>query len=264
MYFTSLNYTSPTLVACMTNTVASLTFILAVILRLEEVNVRSPHGIAKTLGAGVSLAGVMMMTLYKGPSMKDLGYTLIHIEGATTVVQKNWLKGSLLAIASCITWSICYILQTYTLKRYPAQLSLTTWINFVGAAQSAVFTVIVQHKQAAWTVGFNIDLWSILYGGVVISGMVTFFQLWCTEAKGPVFMTMFNPLSTLLVALLAYFVLGEKLYVGSILGGITVVVGLYLLLWGKEHDEVEKKLKENDEKKTLPLPSDENDLKGEP
>ena len=44
--------------------------------------------------------------------------------------------------------------------------------------------------------------------------MIIFAQLWCTEEKGPVFVTMFNPLSTLLVAVLAYFALGEKLYVG--------------------------------------------------
>lgn len=50
--------------------------------------------------------------------------------------------------------------------------------------------------------------------GVVCSGLIIFVQLWCTEEKGPVFVTMFNPLSTVLVAVLAYFVLGEKLYMG--------------------------------------------------
>lgn len=50
--------------------------------------------------------------------------------------------------------------------------------------------------------------------GIVISGIVVFIQLWCTEEKGPVFVTMFNPLSTILVAILAYFALGEKLYMG--------------------------------------------------
>jgi hypothetical protein len=39
-------------------------------------------------------------------------------------------------------------------------------------------------------------------------------QLWCTEKKGPVFVTMFNPLSTIMVAILAYFIFGENLYVG--------------------------------------------------
>ncbi|KAH6809002.1 hypothetical protein C2S51_026785 [Perilla frutescens var. frutescens] len=264
MYFTSLKFTSPTLLACMVNTIASLTFILAVILRLEVANVRSPRGIAKILGTGISLAGVMTMTLYKGPALEKIGDALIHIRGSTTVIQENWLKGSLLTVASCITWSVWYIMQAYTLKRYPAQLSLTTWMNFVGAAQSAVFTVIVQHKKVAWTIGLNIDLWSTLYGGVVISGIVTYVQLWCTEAKGPVFVTLFNPLSTLLVAALAYFVLGEKLYIGSIIGGAIVVTGLYLLLWGKEHDQSQMKLKEPEDPKALIFSSDKNNLKGEP
>ncbi|KAL2530324.1 WAT1-related protein [Forsythia ovata] len=264
MYFASLKYTSPTLLSCMVNTIASLTFILAVILRLEVVNIRSPRGIAKIIGTVVSLAGVMTMTLYKGPVVKKLGHALIHISGSTTVIHEHWLKGSLLTIASCITWSIWYIMQAYTLKRYPAQLSLATWMNFVGAAQSAIFTVIVQHKRAAWTIGLNIDLWSTIYGGIVISGIVTFIQLWCTEEKGPVFVTMFNPLSTLLVAILAYFVLGENLYVGSILGGGVVIIGLYLLLWGKEDDEEQTKLKEHEDPKTNLVTSDANYLKEEP
>lgn len=79
--------------------------------RLEVVNIRSPRGIAKILGTGVSLAGVMTMTLYKGGSLRKIGDALIHINGSTSVVHENWLKGSLLVVASCITWSIWYIMQ---------------------------------------------------------------------------------------------------------------------------------------------------------
>ncbi|XVF62876.1 hypothetical protein PTKIN_Ptkin09bG0043800 [Pterospermum kingtungense] len=236
MYFTSLRYTSPTFLAAVVNTLASLTFIIAVVLRLEVVNLRNPRGIAKVVGTAVSLIGVMTMTLYKGPAIKNLWHPLIHIQGKS-VIHENWLKGSILTVASCITWSIWYIMQAFTLKRYPAPLSLTTWMSFVGAAQSAAFTAIVEHKPAAWRMGFNIDLWATLYAGVVCSGIIIFIQLWCTEEKGPVFVTMFNPLSTILVAVLSYFVLGEKLYTGSILGAVIVIVGLYLLLWGKDRDQ---------------------------
>lgn len=41
-----------------------------------------------------------------------------------------------------------------------------------------------------------------------------FVQMIVTEMKGPVFVTMFNPVTTIMVALLAYFVVGEKLYTG--------------------------------------------------
>lgn len=50
--------------------------------------------------------------------------------------------------------------------------------------------------------------------GVVCSGIIIFVQLWCTKQKGPVFVTMFGPLAVALVAILAYFILGEKMYIG--------------------------------------------------
>ncbi|XP_022722946.1 WAT1-related protein At4g08300-like [Durio zibethinus] len=237
MYFASMRYTSTTFVAAVVNSIASLTFIIAVVLRLEVVNLRNPRGIAKVLGTIVSLVGVTIMTLYKGPDIKNLWHPLVYIQGKSSIHDENWLKGSILTVASCVTWSIRYIMQAFTLKRYPAPLSLTTWMSFVGAAQSAAFTVIVEHKPAAWTIGFNIDFWATVYAGVVCSGIIIFFQLWCTEEKGPVFVTMFNPLSTVMVAVLSYFVLGEKLYTGSILGGVIGIVGLYLLLWGKDRDQ---------------------------
>ncbi|KAK4855224.1 hypothetical protein QYF36_005242 [Acer negundo] len=236
MYFASLKYTSPTFVASMTNTVAALTFVIAVVLRLETLDLRHARGLAKVIGTVVCLAGVTTMTLYKGPILKNLWHPLIHLQ-RTTAIHEHWLKGSILTVGSCITWSIWYIMQAITLKRYPARLSLTAWMSFLGGVQSAIFTVIVQHKQAAWTIGFNIDFWSTIYGGVVISGLIVFVQLWCTEEKGPVFVTMFNPFTTILVAGIAYFVLGEKLYLGSVIGAVIVIVGLYMLLWGKEADQ---------------------------
>ncbi|KAF5452699.1 hypothetical protein F2P56_027668 [Juglans regia] len=236
MYFASLSYTSPTFLASMVNTIASLTFVIAVVLRLEVLDLRNPRGMVKVLGTLISLAGAMTMTLYKGPVMRNLWRPPIHIQG-NTATRENWLKGSLLTLASCLTWSIWYIMQAFTLKRYPAQLSLTAWMSFFGGAQSAVFTVIIEHKRAAWTVGFNIDLWSIIYGGVVVSGLIIFIQLWCMEERGPVFVTMFNPLSTILVAIVGYLVLGERLYMGCILGAFIAIIGLYMLLWGKDGDQ---------------------------
>ncbi|KAM0949727.1 putative EamA domain-containing protein [Dioscorea sansibarensis] len=234
-YFVSLRYTSPTVVASMVNTVSSLTFIIAISFRLEKLNVKNPRGLAKVIGTVTSLAGVTLMTLYKGKSFRSLWSAPIHM--GSSLIHKNWLKGSILCVASCITWAMSYIMQVFTLKKYPTQLSLTTWMGFIGGAQSAVFTICVEHKLAAWAIEFDIKLWSILYGGIVCSGLIIFIQLWCTEEKGPVFVAMFNPLSTIMVAFLAYFALGERLYMGSILGGIIIIIGLFLVLWGKENDE---------------------------
>ncbi|KAK2648647.1 hypothetical protein Ddye_016136, partial [Dipteronia dyeriana] len=240
MYFASLRYTSTTFVTSMVNTISSLTFIAAVVLRCGHlkliVDVRNPRVIAKILGTIISLAGVMIMILNKGQAMQSLKGDLIHIGNNST--HEDWIKGSILTVTSCITSSVWYIMQGFTLKKYPAQLSLTVWINCIGGAQSAVFTVLIQHKLAAWSITSAIDFWSIIYGvRVVCCGLTLFLQLYCIRHKGPVFVTIFNPLSTVMVTIIAYFVVGDKLYMGRILGGTIVIAGLYTLLWGKEKDQ---------------------------
>ncbi|KAI3898731.1 hypothetical protein MKW98_000844 [Papaver atlanticum] len=227
MYFLSMKYTSPTFIASMINTVASLTLVIAVVLRLEVLDIRSSRGMAKILGTSVSFAGVLTMTLFKGPAVINLWGALIRIE-RNSVEHENWLKGSLLAVASCITWSVWYIMQAVTLKKYPAQVSLTAWMSILGAAQSAVLTAFVEHGPKAWAIGINVELWAIIYAlRMVYSGLIIYVQLRCTEQKGPVFVTMFDPLSTLMVAVVAYFIHH---------GGVIIVAGLYLVLWSKEGD----------------------------
>ncbi|XP_023000513.1 WAT1-related protein At4g08290-like isoform X2 [Cucurbita maxima] len=222
----------------MTGTLFLEIFVLS-LLGMEIVDLKNPRGIAKVVGTSVSLGGVMIMTFYKGPIIRNPWHPFIHIQHKASNLHENWLKGSLLTVSSCISWALSYIMQAFTLKRYPAQISLSTWMNLVGAAQSGVFAVLTQHRPGVWSVGLNIDLWCIIYSGIVCSALIVYIQLWCTEEKGPVFVTMFDPLCTVLVAALAYFVFGQKLYMGSIVGGGIVIMGLYMLLWGKESDEFE-------------------------
>ncbi|KAJ6708913.1 WAT1-RELATED PROTEIN [Salix koriyanagi] len=223
MYFASLKYTSPTFITSMTNTVPFHDFYSCSCTQVGD-----------------------------GPEVQSLQGAPVHIK--SNAGQQNWVKGSVLLVASSITWSFWFIMQAYTLKRYPAQLSLTAWINGFAAAQSAVFTVFMHHKPAAWSIGSSIEFWSIIYAGVISCGLTISIQLWCTEHKGPVFVTMFSPLGTVMVAILAYFLFGEELHAGSILGGAVVIIGLYMLLWGKEKDGDQNKsqkqsLSTNDEEK---------------
>ncbi|KAL9436048.1 hypothetical protein AB3S75_022169 [Citrus x aurantiifolia] len=235
LYFASMKYVHPTFMTAVVNTIPCMTFIIAVVFRLEIVDVRSPRGIAKILGTLASLVGVMVIAFYKGPAVPSLKGAPIHL--GTNSVHENWLKGSILTVASCILWSSFYIMQAFTLKKYPAKLSISAWMNCIGAAQSAVYTIIVQPKAAAWSTTSGIDLWCIIYSGAVSSCLNLFIQLWCIEQRGPVFVTIFNPLTTVIVAVAAYFLVGEKLHTGCILGGLIVIIGLYSLLWGKEGDQ---------------------------
>jgi len=50
--------------------------------------------------------------------------------------------------------------------------------------------------------------------GIVASGLVIVVISWCIKMRGPIFASAFNPLQLLLVAISAYLLLDEKLYLG--------------------------------------------------
>jgi len=103
---------------------------------MEIVDVKTLRGLAKIAGTMVSLAGATTMSLYRGAPVKRLWRAPIHIHGGGggggvdhVVAHESWVKGSLLALASCICWSIWIILQVPTHIRLPAAYSSTTISN---------------------------------------------------------------------------------------------------------------------------------------
>ena len=79
---------------------------------MEIVDVKSARGLAKIAGTAVSFAGVTTMTLYKGAAITSPWKAPIRIpSGEAAATHDGWLKGALLAVASCVCWSIWYIMQ---------------------------------------------------------------------------------------------------------------------------------------------------------
>ncbi|KAJ0028039.1 hypothetical protein Pint_36478 [Pistacia integerrima] len=60
-----------------------------------------------------------------------------------------------------------------------------------------------------------------------------YLQTLVIREKDPVFMTAFRPLATVIVAVMGLLILGEELYLGSIVGSVLIVLGLYAILWQK-------------------------------
>lgn len=51
--------------------------------------------------------------------------------------------------------------------------------------------------------------------GVISSGLVISLQTWCIQKGGPVFVASFQPVQTVLVAVMAFVILGDQLYSGG-------------------------------------------------
>lgn len=232
-FLAGLYYTDSTFASAMMNLIPPITFLMAVILRRENVDISSRRGQAKVLGIIISLGGAMVMALYKGPEIKVLTGNL----KAYNFKENNSIWGSILLFGSVITWAAWFVFQAPVVKKYPAQLSLTAMICMLGAVQSGVIALICEHKTSSvWVIGWNIELLSYVYSGVMCSAFAIFVQAWCIRIKGPVFVAVFDPLCIVIVAILQFFVHREALHTGCIVGAILILVGLYPVLWGKATD----------------------------
>ncbi|KAJ9552310.1 hypothetical protein OSB04_016355 [Centaurea solstitialis] len=69
----------------------------------------------------------------------------------------------------------------------------------------------------------------------IASSLSVIFITASIHLQGPLFVSNFNPLMLIFVAIVGYLVLGENLHVGSILGAVIIVAGLYVTIWGKSN-----------------------------
>ncbi|KAK4804765.1 hypothetical protein SAY86_004582 [Trapa natans] len=242
LYYGGMKYTSATFASAINNAVPAITFIMAVLFRLETVNMKRIPSLAKVLGTVVTLAGATVMTLYKGPVLEIIRSRGIahHHEAAASSesADHRWFIGTLMVLITTLGWASFFILQSFTLEKYPAKLSLTTLICLTGTVEGAVATFIFERDMKVWRIGLDSKLFTVVYAGVVCSGIAYYLQGVVIRERGPVFMSAFYPLSMITAAVLGAIVLAETVHLGSIIGAIFIVMGLYMVVWGKSKDQV--------------------------
>ncbi|KAF2310038.1 hypothetical protein GH714_020206 [Hevea brasiliensis] len=109
-----------------------------------------------------------------------------------------------------------------------------------------MFVSLGDAKGKNWTLGciylighcLSWSGWLVLQApGVVASGIAFAVQIWCIDRGGPVFVAVYQPVQTLVVAIMASIALREEFYLGGVIGAVLIIVGLYLVLWGKSEEK---------------------------
>lgn len=253
-YYAGLKLTSPTFSCAMSNMLPAMTFVMAVLCRMEIVNLKKLRCQAKVIGTILTVAGAMLMTLYKGPVLELMWTKYIPHSNAnitSSSSKDNWFLGSILLIIATLAWSSLFVLQAKAIETYKNhQLTLTSLICFFGTILAFATTLIMENKDSVWTIGWDMNLLAAAYAGIVTSSISYYIQGLVIKKKGPVFATSFSPLMMIIVAIMGFFILAEQLFLGSVIGSILVVIGLYSVLWGKHKEQVECKVSPDD----IPLP----------
>ncbi|KAF7026695.1 hypothetical protein CFC21_038788 [Triticum aestivum] len=241
-YLLGLDNTSPTFASAIQNSVPAITFGMAAALRIEKVRLDRRDGVAKVLGTLACVAGASVITLYQGPTIfaptGDDKPSLHEVPFLAAVAGegKNWTLGCVYLIGHCLSWSGWLVLQAPVLKKYPARLSVTSYTCFFGVIQFLIIAAFFERDAGAWVFHSGSEVFTILYAGFIASGVAFAVQIWCIDRGGPVFVAVYQPVQTLVVAIMASLTLGEKFYLGGIIGAALIITGLYLVLWGKSEE----------------------------
>ncbi|KAI4963541.1 hypothetical protein ZWY2020_011405 [Hordeum vulgare] len=241
-FFYGLQYTTATFAITFINLSPVLTFLIAVVLRMEPLKLKSMAGAAKIVGTLTSLAGLLLLSLYKGVPLTHQATTAhgpaAHHAAAASNGSGNrsWMLGTVALLFNCLCFSFWLLLQTKLTKKYPAIYSNTAIMFFISTLQGGAVTLAMERHVSLWMLTSKLEIITVLYAGIVGSGAGYLIMTWCVEKKGPVFTAAFIPMIQIMVATIDFFFLHEQIYLGSVLGSVLMILGLYLVLWGKKRD----------------------------
>ncbi|CAG7886681.1 unnamed protein product [Brassica rapa] len=215
LYFEGLYLASSSMGSAMGNINPAVTFLISFLVGYEKVNIKNIRGLAKIAGTVLCVLGAISMTLLRGPK-------ILNSESDFSIAK------SLLGDVPISAY-------------YPDHLSLSAWMCLLGTIQCAVVTFFLEKDPNAWILHSFSEFATCLYAGVVASALSFTVQAWVISKRGPLFSSMFNPLCTVIVTILASLFLQEEIFTGSLIGGLCVIMGLYIVLWGKAKDAMTNK-----------------------
>ncbi|XP_014523347.1 WAT1-related protein At5g40240 [Vigna radiata var. radiata] len=232
--YAGLGYSSPTLISAIEDLLPAFTFIIAVVFRMEKLDLKLRSYQAKTIGTVVSIAGALTMTLYKGFAVTS---NLMPNNLFLSSQQSQWVLGAFLITTAAFCASVSLVIQTWTINDYPEELMLITIATSFSVILSFVVAFIAEQNPKAWILKPDMELVCILYSAIVVLSTRSVVYAWACRKKGAVYVAMFSPLGIVIALAMGIVFLGDTLYLGSVIGAATIAVGFYAVIWGQAQEE---------------------------
>ncbi|KAL7003742.1 hypothetical protein U1Q18_004890 [Sarracenia purpurea var. burkii] len=133
--------------------------------------------------------------------------------------------GTILCVAGALTISLYKGKEFYIGHHTSHHLAIIEKVNY-NWARGSIFLASSCLSYAVWFV----------IQGVLATATTLCLISWAVAKRGATYPSMFNPLSLVFVAISEALLLHQAITVGSLVGMILVIAGLYSFLWGKNKE----------------------------
>ncbi|CAN6162767.1 unnamed protein product [Urochloa humidicola] len=254
LFLLGLSFTNASYAAEFQPAIPVFTFLLAAIVGVEVINIFTKDGIVKVLGTAVCVFGAVFMVFYRGPALVGTGGTIAadgtalagtwsgnaySAQWLTTSMlrygMETWHLGVLCLIGNCFLMGAYLVIQASVLIKYPASLSLTAYSYSFATLFMVLTGVFATNGLHEWALTTT-EAIAILYAGTVASCLNYAIMTWANKILGPSLVALYNPLQPACSTLLSTIFLGTPIYVGSVVGGLFIIAGLYLVTWARYNE----------------------------
>ncbi|GMJ04063.1 Usually multiple acids move in and out Transporters 24 [Hibiscus trionum] len=218
----SFSFAFASYITAVANLGPAITYILAIIFRMETLTLTTWPGRAKVIGTITSIGGAMIITFYTGPSfhIHTSFNSLPKPQGLLFAPVQRPILGAVLTLLSLFCYSLALILQAKLIATHFYPVLSTSWLmcgsSFVLSTATAM---VVERDWCAWRISPTVNLLTIIFT--------------CMKAHGPIFVSSFSPLSLVFTILFESLLINGEIHTGSIIGGFLIILGIYITLWGK-------------------------------
>ncbi|XP_060963610.1 WAT1-related protein At1g25270-like [Cannabis sativa] len=204
LFYYGLKDTTATYTTNFLNLIPIVTFVVSVIIRLERLRLGSKEGKVKTIGALLCVSGALLTALYKGNEFFISNHHSDHHSPIIITPHHHWTRGTIMLVASTLAYSSWFIVQVKLQKQLPFVYLSTMLTCILSSFQSVILGLCLNTDSIAWSLGWNLQLVTIIYSGILATAVNLCLLSWAISVQGPTYPPTFNPLALIFVAFLIF------------------------------------------------------------
>ncbi|CAI9755516.1 unnamed protein product [Fraxinus pennsylvanica] len=213
LFLIGLGYTNPSYASAFQPSIPVFTLALAVTMGTEIMNLRRTEGQAKLGAILFCICGAILMAMFRGPAV--FGYKESEFAAQSEISAKGQPEP--------VGWLLSSFLE----------LGIDNWhlgvLCLIGNCMCVAAYLAIQVN--------DINLEVLCYAGIVASALCYGLLTWSNKILGPALVSLYMPLQPVFSAFLSQIFLRSHIYLGSILGGLLIIAGLYLVTWASYREK---------------------------